>query len=153
LTARTHYLKLITEDELADTVRMAVDFFHASPYKPYGVDEAEVTALAAQFLNRPKDKTCFLLMVNDEPHGMLAAISAKNIFNKFKTCAELVWWIDPEYRNFKYSTLMLDAYEYWAKEVIGAQLIQMVCLDDKLHNLYTRRGYAKAENAFVKEIK
>lgn len=148
----TPSLKLVTEQEREAVVRMATDFFNASPYQKYGVDTEEVNTLITAFINERSEKICPVLMVNNNPVGLLAALSAKNIFNKKKVTAELIWWIDPDYRNFRHSTLMLDAYEYWAKEVVHAQIIQLVCLDDKLHKLYTRRGFVRAENAYMKEI-
>lgn len=145
-------LKLLTESERAAALRMATDFFNASHYKQYGIDTDEVNDLITTFIADRAEKTCYILMVDEEPVGLLAALAAKNQFNKFKITAELIWWIDPGYRNFRHSTLMLDAYEYWAKEVQKAQICQLACLDEKLHKLYTRRGFTRGEFAYMKEI-
>lgn len=129
-----------------------MDFAYASPYRKYGIDGEVVAEAVKGYLEDTQNKTCLILRVNKEPHGILAAICAPNMFNRYSICVENIWWIDPEYRNFKYSRLMLDAYEYWARTIKKAQIVQMVSLDDNLHNLYTRRGFVRAENAYIKEL-
>lgn len=147
-------LNLATLEDHSRLVEMSLNFFNASEYKKFGVSEDRVSELVTSFLNADrKEKLCIVLRDEDFPVGMLAVLSATNIFNNEKSCIELVWWIEPEYRGYKAASDMLDLYEYWARTVVKAQVIQMVALDDKLDNLYKRRKFTRSEMTYTKDLR
>jgi Acetyltransferases, including N-acetylases of ribosomal proteins len=152
LKPETLSLKVATNDEAEDIKQMALAFFEASPYSKYGVDAEKVGVIIQEFLNSdPLEKMLIALMDGDKAVGVLATIAAENIFNRQKLCCELIWWIDPEYRNYGSARKMVQAYEYWAKHKVKAQIIQLISLDDK-DKLYTHLGFTKIEQAYTKEI-
>ena len=68
---------------------------------------------------------------------------------------ELLWWIRPEARGSKLGIQLLQAFEHWAK-TIGCTHVQMSMVNnthlDRVAKLYTRTGYALAEQVFLKEV-
>lgn len=148
----TNYLKIATYAEAQDLKRMSLAFFEASPYKKYGVDENRVDGLVQDFLTSDLDKLCLCLMSGNTAIGVLAAAATPNLFNNRKACIEIIWWIDPEHRGYGDAKKMVDAYEYWARYKVNAQVIQLVTLDPALGKLYKRLGFDKAEEAWIKEL-
>jgi RimJ/RimL family protein N-acetyltransferase len=134
---------------------MCTAFFSATQYPTLGleIDPEEVAAFLVPFIDqRNAERMCILLTVDDVPRGILIAASTKNLFNKHKVTAEIAWWISPEYRGYKSARLMIDAYEYWAKNIVHAQVMQMVALDDSLDAMYRRKGFTKAELSYIKVL-
>lgn len=149
---REHYsLKLPTEEDFPDLLRMAREFALASPYKDYEIDDAKIAETVQQLLTSPSSILIVLTFAGGNV-GVLAGTVTEFLFNRDKIASEIVWWVDPAHRNAK-SLDLLKAYEYWAKHKMGCRLITLSSLDDKrLERLYRLRGYRKTEEAFIKEI-
>lgn len=147
-------LKIATDNEAEDLIRLSTAFFEASPYAKFGVSKKKVAETVHSFVNGNKlELMPIALMHGSKAVGVLAAIANENIFNRRKVCMELIWWVDPEYRGYKQAKMMVDAYEYWAKVKIDAQIVQLVSLEwNDMGKFYTKLGYEKAESAYIKEI-
>lgn len=68
---------------------------------------------------------------------------------------ELGWWVEPEYRGGTLAIRLLNRFEEAAKAK-GASKIMMICLEavepDKVEKIYLKKGYAKLERIFSKDI-
>lgn len=146
-------LKIGTIEDLSEVIRLSMAFFEASPYSKLGVSDNRVRDLCATFLRGDADKLCLLLVDGDQVLGCIAAVAVQNIFNDRWSTIEQMWWIDPEHRGLGNANQMLEAYEYWATYKVNAQVIQLVNLVNlPLDKLYTRRGYEKHEEAWLKVL-
>lgn len=144
------HLKLYTSSDWDSLVRLTKAFHDASPYKPFPYEEDKVKVLADTVL--AEQSCCILLMDEKEAVGFIAGTTSSLPFSNTIISVELAWWVDPSYRKGRNGFRLLEAYEYWAREVQNVDLICMVSLDDSLDKLYTRQGYTKAENAYYKEV-
>jgi GNAT superfamily N-acetyltransferase len=88
--------------------------------------------------------------------GMTAAIVYPAYFNAQRHIAqELFWWVDAAARGAGAGKALVEAIEKWAQST-GADAVFMLALADKneekMHNLYARRGYRPLERTFIKEV-
>lgn len=104
-----------------------------------------------------KDRESWLVLIlqsEGKPVGMLIAVTVPSLFGSDKLAVELSWYVEPEYRATKKSLEMLKMYEYWAENLMHVDLISLSSLgtlsEDRLDKLYTRLGYKKEENTYVK---
>jgi GNAT superfamily N-acetyltransferase len=144
-------LKLIEDRDEGAVFSIAMEFFRNSPYRHMTIDEPTVRNLVREFIYGDKtERICITL--NDGQHlvGCLAAIVTKQLFNKDKIAAEVIWYVYPEYRSYKSAKMLREAYEFWATKM-GATSIQLVSVDDK-DKLYKRWGYVPKETAYLKEV-
>lgn len=90
-----------------------------------------------------------LALIHESGHGILLAVAAPSLLGPFIQAHEIAWWVDPDHRGR--SAAMVGGYEEWAK-LKGAKLVGMVSLDGMpaLDQLYTRLGYVKLEQHWVK---
>lgn len=144
-------VQLATLSSLDDLWRMALDHYKASAYhfqpdEEYGkrflkdclFEEDRVVLL----LNAPDYGTC----------GCLVGCAAKHPFLPLVVGTELLWWVDPPARG-RHSLKLLDAFEYWAKEVKHCDVLS--CADVVSHSIgaiYLRRGYKLEEQTWTKEL-
>lgn len=104
-----------------------------------------------------KDQENWLVLIlqfKDRPVGMLIAVTVPSLFGPDKLAVELAWYVEPEYRITKKSLEMIQMYEYWAENLMHVDLVSLSSLgtlnEDRLNKLYTRLGYKKEENTYVK---
>lgn len=146
-------LKLATKEDLPILVGFALDFQQESIYRDCGFDLEKVEKSFQAALANP-DYLVLLAVEKDRPVGMLVATVTELMFSGTKISFEIAWWLDPLYRKGRHALEMIEAYEYWAKEIKKVDKIQMVCLEDELadriESLYKRRGYQRMERAFIK---
>lgn len=145
-------LKLAKPEDSEDLKRMSLSFFHESPYAKYGVSEERIDNIIQDFTKTDTTKLCLLSMEGDKAVGVLAAIAAPNLYNFRQGCFEVIWWVDPPYRTYKRTYEIIEAYVYWGRNIVKAQTIQLVTLSPKLHKLYTKLGFSKAEEAYIQEL-
>lgn len=149
---------MIRAAELPDIPAMLemVQAFHAM--NGYGavfgqIDEDDVTVVLTNAING--NETCaFVIDADKKLEGLIVAVAIPVYFNsKVKMVAELIWWVNPEYRNKKHSISLLRRMEDWAAS-IGANLVSMICLEnvepEKVGNIYERMGYSLSEHSYIK---
>lgn len=150
-------LKIATFSDLPDILSMAHKFAQASTYAGMTVDDGKVTKLIDMMLSEgPKVSIILLAIEDDKPVGMIGARATEPLYFKEKVAAELVWWVEPEHRRSNHAKELIDAYEYWAKNVSKCDYTQMSLLETDQINLidriYRRRGYRTTERSYVKEV-
>lgn len=105
-------------------------------------------------LSSPLDEAVGLLKFSQvgDPMGMLLATVVPSMFSRKKSTIELAFYVQPQYRDIKLVNEFLKAYELWAKDIVKADYCCLACIDDRVANLYKRRGYTRSEQCFVKRI-
>lgn len=147
----SYSIQLATLSSLDDLWRMALAHHRASEYtvepdQGYGMrflkdcilDEDRLVLL----LNATEDVTC----------GVLIGVAQFHPFLPITIGSEILWWVDPEHRGHS-SLKLLEAFEYWAKEVKHCDVLS--CADVVSHSIgaiYLRRGYKLEEQTWTKEL-
>lgn len=140
------------EQELNEVVRLG-EQFHREAKLPgeFSFDAAKATwdkFLAAGF------GVIFTLREGDEVIGALGGILFPDPNSGELWATELFWYVKPEFRGS--GLKLLAEFEAWAKHR-GAKRITMVHLinsmPEKLHRIYTMRGYSPVEVHYIKELK
>lgn len=86
--------------------------------------------------------------------GVIAYTLSPNLFTADLTAAELIWYVDPRFRN-TVGIRLFKEFEHTVRER-GAKHLTMVHLEnsmpDKLKNYYERQGYALVETHYTKAV-
>lgn len=145
-------LKIATKDEFNAVYNMALNFIANSPYKRFPVAYRKVSNLIDELMQDPKSLV-LVYLIEGIPVGMIGAKCEELYFSDMVITLEIAWWVDPQYRNGKVGLELMKAYEYWATNVVHADIVQMSLLqeDETLKKLYKRKGYELSEQTFIKE--
>lgn len=145
-------LKLATEEDFPEILRMARAFHEVSPYKDLPFDEDSCSHIFNMYLRGDKSEIIIILAKDEYTYGMIIGVANTLPFTSAKVSTEMAWWVDYDYRGSKDSLLLKKAYEDWAVRV-GAKLTQMAMLDEvaNLDKFYRRQGYRPAERSYIKE--
>ena len=150
-------IRLATEKDYDDVLRMSKSFFEASTYNRLTYTSDGIENLFNEYLKSDKTEIIVLVLVNesDEPIGMLVGAKSVPFFTTEFIASELAWWVDPEYRKTRQSIDLVKAYEVWAKKV-GCSVVTMANIPtlngEKIGKLYEKLGYFKNEVSYMKEI-
>lgn len=149
-------LKLATEAEYHDIRRMTLAFKAKSPYASFPHTETKLDYLIDQFISGPhNERICILSMDGDKAVGLIAGVTSEFLWNEeIKFAAELMWWVDPEYRQSTRGKELKKAFEYWSRLVKtwGGQLSLLNDKSmDRLEKFYKRDGYIPMERSYLKE--
>ena len=141
-------IRLAEPKDFPIIVRMARNFFEASPYTVLQFSELKCMELFQRYLN---DKTEVMILLSD--HGMLVGFASQAPFSTDRISTEVAWWVDPEGRGSRDSLALFEAYEFWSKKV-GCRLCQVAMLPSvtDLSKFYEKRGYKLLEQSYVKEF-
>lgn len=150
-------IKIATPADFDKVKELSTNFFYASPYKDMPLEEDKQTELIEDLMEKyPYHGMIACMHVDNEVQGIIAGCTSEILFSRSKIATELVWWVEPDYRKTKGSLLLLDCFEYWAEKVAGADIVQMVALEDDsigtISRFYTRRGYTPVERGFIKHF-
>jgi GNAT superfamily N-acetyltransferase len=148
-------LKLATPQDKNAIISLLLDFHRNSNYAHFPLQWSKMDALIDVFTTDRENKVCILAEHMGEAVGLIAGQISESIFNDDKIASELIWWVDEKHRNSRIGLELFNAFEYWAKRS-GCKHIQMVHLQtdkaDRIHRLYSKRGYRVAESAYLKEL-
>lgn len=102
-----------------------------------------------------EDKTALIGWVDGERAGCLGGYLAPNLFNpELATLSELVWWVDPKYRNTRIGAMLLMAYDKLAETTPAYESTFSLIKDSPIkHSSLEKKGFQLAEQGFRKVIK
>lgn len=132
------------EDSLV-ILEMAEKFIAATEYSHW-FDRATVSDLITSFINSPRDERIIIL----DDFGFIAGQATKFPFGPELMASEVAWWIDPEARGENKGRKLMEAFEYWAKNVAKCKFISMTSLDKNVEKIYKNKGYKLYERAYMK---
>lgn len=141
-------MKLGTLEDLSEVTNMALKFLSVSGYETLG-DEETINELLMRILDG--DKTVGIVLL-EEGKGMLVATAGQFPYGRKKIATELAWWVEPKERKSGVGKDLLEAFEYWAKNVAFCDIISMSSLDDKVGKIYEKQGYKLSERAYMKVL-
>jgi RimJ/RimL family protein N-acetyltransferase len=139
-------LKIATKEDEELVRSMAYKFVANSPYKEHHHKDA-IDDMIHMVLTEDQRKFICLLHGTD---GMIVGMANYFPYGDFKMATEFAWWVEEDKRSTGVGKELIDAFEYWAKEIAGCRGITMVSLDDTLGNYYTTRDYVLTERSYLK---
>jgi RimJ/RimL family protein N-acetyltransferase len=148
-------LRLATNTDIPELVRMALLFKEHSPYKDYATDALKIEELIGSLIASP-EAIVILYNIDDKPVGMVIGLAREFIFSRDRHATELVWWVDPEFRDKEVGQELQEAFVFWANR-LGCKYLHMTLLENedapKMRKMYKKHGFKLLEQAWVKEIK
>jgi hypothetical protein len=95
------------------------------------------------------------IYIDNNMRGAIIAIKQGNVWSpKVKELNELLWWVEPEYRNGTIGGRLWKAFDERAEEMLKAGDIDFVVTSISASGPlidYTKRGYAPLGASFVRE--
>jgi hypothetical protein len=89
----------------------------------------------------------------DQPFGMIMGYIDQNVWDpEIKVLKELVYWVEPEYRNTTAGYRLIKAYNDKAKELVSENRIQLYTMTKMVNSPdldFSRFGYQKTEEVWV----
>lgn len=138
----------IAELSDVDTILdMAMKFVEATGYKE-AADPMYIRDLITAFLEAPRDKQIVIL----DDFGFIAGQATPFLFGHGSLASEVAWWIDPSARGENKGIKLMEAFEYWAKNVAQCRYITMTSLDKDVEKIYKKKGYKLYERAYMKVL-
>lgn len=140
-----------TRLDYAALVAFGRKFFATLPYPDVEFCEAS----AMRWLDLMSEVGVLLVAeVDGEPVGMAGGIYSPFVFNdRLKVGAEIMWWVEPEYRCNGVGVELLTMLEQCAAEA-GCIRWSMMSIEDgsaeRVAAMYHRAGYTPAERTYVK---
>jgi len=141
-------LKIATIDDFEEIRQMASKFMETTGYTEYS-DEETISNLIINILTGKQNEMIILLKPGV---GFLAGMASPFLFGPHLIASEIAWWIEQEKRNSGIGKELVEAFEYWAKNVAGCTMITLTSLDDNVGKFYEKKGYALYERAYMKEL-
>jgi hypothetical protein len=150
-------LKIATYDHFPEILEMFERFHGSSNYKNCEFDQSKMSDVV---INAIEDKSsqCLVVLVDESnsAKGVLFGSISEQIFNRERTAFEIVWWVNPEYRNTRASIRLFKAFEYWAKKTNCTNIVTGAAEETKetagVKRFYAKHGYSPVECNFIKRI-
>jgi len=141
-------MKIATIEDIKEIADMSMKFMATTGYSDFS-DREHIEAFIEAMVTGPQNERIILI----EPGiGFIAGMSSVHPFGPTRLATEVAWWVEPEARETGAGKMLLEAFEFWAKEKAGCQLISMVGLDESLDKFYTKNGYKLYERAYMKVL-
>lgn len=144
-------LKIATPEDFDAVYDMCKKFISQTAYSAY-LNEDVFKPLIQSFLTDTKnEKVGIIAMEDDKPVGLIGGAVAYFIFGGIKYATEVAWWVEPEYRKSGVGKELIEAFEYWAKQ-IDCKFVSMSALDKELPKFYEKLDYSFAEVSYIKGL-
>ena len=142
-------LKQATIEDNENVLAMVKEYAYTSPYKDK-VNKEALELLVKEFLVE-KDKVVFYVVQDNLPIGFLAGAAVPFMLGLDTVATEFAWWVHPDFRLNGVGSLLIEAFENWAKEV-GCSMISLSSMDEATGEVYIKRGYSLKEHTYLKVL-
>ena len=141
-------MKIATVDDFDAVNKMALNFLEASPYKDLGDKEVTSKLVLDIISSSPNER----IIIFEDGVGFIAGAVTPFLLGTHKMATEIAWWVEPDHRGNGKGLELLDAFEYWAKNITGAKIISMSSIDKIVEKYYRKHGYKLYERAYMKVL-
>jgi GNAT superfamily N-acetyltransferase len=151
---RTHpnyTIRLATPVDLTDLCNMVARF--AQTYPAPSFDYRKTVAVFQEMIESPEG----VVLIADigQPVGCLMGRIHEWLFSREKVAAELLWWVDPEYRKTTIARDLQHTFNEWAVSE-GADILQMsMAMTEQsplIDRFYKRQGFKQTESHYLKRL-
>lgn len=140
-------MKIAEIEDLDTILAMGKKFIAATGYKDFA-DEAYIKDLIEHYIKSSRDTSIIIL----DDFGFIAGTVSVFPFGPGKIASETAWWIDPDSRGENRGVKLMEAFEYWAKNIAQCDFISMTSLDKDVEKIYKKKGYKLYERAYMKVL-
>jgi GNAT superfamily N-acetyltransferase len=144
-------IRLATTADLTDLCNMIARF--ARTYPAPSFDYYKTVAVFQEMIESPEG-VVFIADVG-HPVGCLMGRTHEWIFSREKVAAELLWWVDPEYRKTTIARDLQQTFNEWAVSE-GADILQMsMAVTEQsplIDRFYKRQGFKQTESHYLKRL-
>lgn len=140
-------LRIGTIEDLPLFRKFAASFVKYLP-EQRPVDQDKIERIMEDFLTDKESK----IVLFYEDKGFIAGFATEYLLGTARQAADLGWWVEPEFRSEGIGKQLLEAFEYWAKNVQNCTVVQMVSLTPEVAEFYKENGYVETERAHIKEL-
>lgn len=151
----TYNIRPATQEDVLDTVLSVKQFCKEVPHPAWAkVNSNKINKLVSELIDNPSG---FVTVVtyDEEIVGCLIAVLTELPINDMIFSQELMFWLDPNHRNGKTATKLIDLYTSWSKQN-GCNFVRLSELDSVLGGkaglLFKRKGFNPVETAYIKEV-
>lgn len=148
-------LRLGTLDDVPELIELAKKLVKDSPIEALHYDIGKIRQSLERFIiSDPKEHLCLISHHEGKIVGVLCAYAFIPIFSLERLAAEVLWYLEPEYRKGRRGLDMMKGYEYWAK-LVGCKSVQygwMNSSPESMKKIYALTGVKLAEEVYYKEL-
>lgn len=141
-------MKIATIEDFDEIKDMAMKFMSIVGYTEF-MSEEFVSKLIHNILTGQQNEMIILLKSGV---GMLAGMRSPFVFGPHNIASEIAWWVNEDKRGNGESVELIEAFEYWAKNIAGCTMITLTSLDDSVGKFYEKKGYKLYERAYMKAL-
>lgn len=155
-TPTTHpTLRLATLDDVPELISLAEKLIKDSPIEALHYNIGKIRQSLEKFIiSDQRDHLCLISHDNGKVVGVLCAYAFTPIFSLERLAAEVLWYLEPDYRKGRRGLEMMKGYEYWAK-LVGCRSVQygwMNSSPESMKKIYALTGVKLAEEVYYKEL-
>lgn len=142
-------MKIATIEDFDEILSMSMKFMEKTGYTEHS-DEETISKLITNILIGEQNQMIILLKPG---MGFLAGMCSPFLFGPHFIASEIAWWVNEDQRGSGVGAELLDAFEYWAKNVANCSLITMTTLNnEEIGKFYEKKGYELYERAYMKKL-
>lgn len=143
-------IRIATKDDLARIVEMGMRSIDIGPYRDE-VKNPEQAALTAIKVIQGNNGRVLLAEEAGQVVGLFGFIVYPHFYTGRTTAIELMWYVEPEYRQGFTAIALLRAAQRVAKE-LGAEKMQCSAPTEEVGRAYEAVGYRKLEVAYQRSL-
>jgi GNAT superfamily N-acetyltransferase len=144
------YRTAIKEDK-ENIKKLYKEFVASSPFVKFNLTDEQLETYSNTFFDNP-DKVIVIFYEEDKPIAMVAVES--NDTTSFAHVAMI--YVSPEYREEGIGDQLVEASEYWAKNIKNKEFLQMSILEGpnykKISKAYIKQGFKPVDHVHIKEL-
>jgi GNAT superfamily N-acetyltransferase len=141
-------MKIATLEDVPALEKMAANFVNSSPY----ADLTDVDTIRNLLVTIVSGDPLKGIIVLSPDVGFIVGAATPFLFGKQMLASEVAWWVEEEARGKGEGLKLLEAFEYWGKNVANCKLISMSSLDKVVEKYYKKNGYKLYERAYMKVL-
>jgi ribosomal protein S18 acetylase RimI-like enzyme len=147
----TSNIREARELDIPRIVEMGSRSLREGPYKNLVGENPEQTKQLALDVIQMEHGTVLVSEENGKLTGVLAFVIFPHYFSGEKTAGELIWYVEPEYRQSFTAIALLRAAERLARKA-GAKRMQFTAPTGEVGEAYRSLGYQPVEVSFQKAL-
>jgi GNAT superfamily N-acetyltransferase len=147
----TSKIRVAEPTDIPRIVEMGSRSLREGPYKDLVGDNPEQTSQLARSVIEMDNGTVLVSEEDGKLTGVLAFVIFPHYFSGEKTAGELIWYVEPEYRQSFTAIALLRAAERLARTA-GAKRMQFTAPTVAVGEAYQSLGYKPVEVSFQKAL-
>lgn len=147
-------IQIATTNDIPKLIELSEQLIETSKYRFLNFSPKRLTQVLTDGINQdPTKAICLIGKIDGEIVGTIAGAVGQTAFSEDQIASEWLWWVKPNLGKRKLLQL-LDGFEYWAKHVAKckAMLVGRMHFKDQSESYFSRHGFFKSEEFYLKEL-